>query len=165
MKSRQIYSILAISLSISVMTFALAFYRQYRNNLFLFIFSLLKYISNICDSLDIDECKRNLSSCHVNADCLNTIGSYVCRCHTGYIGDGTTCNGNSIVFFYFFSSVMKITKILQLWHAEFKSDDKNSHRVTIHSCLLQGILLKKKNTHTQTNIGFRWILFCHFPFS
>ena len=47
---------------------------------------------------------------------------------------------NSIVFFYFFSSVMKITKILQLWHAEFKSDDKNSHRVTIYSCLLQGIL-------------------------
>ena len=106
MKSRQIYSIPAISLSISVMTFALAFYRQYRNNLFLFIFLLLKYISNICDSLDIDECKTNLCSCDVNADCLNTIGSYVCRCHTGYIGDGTNCRGNQIVF-YFFSNVIK----------------------------------------------------------
>nr|XP_058951787.1 fibrillin-1-like [Pocillopora verrucosa] len=47
---------------------------------------------------DIDECERNLSSCHVNADCLNTIGSFVCRCHTGYIGDGTNCNADVCQF-------------------------------------------------------------------
>ncbi|RMX43885.1 hypothetical protein pdam_00021080 [Pocillopora damicornis] len=39
----------------------------------------------------IDECARNLS-CHVNANCTNTIGSHVCTCHTGYTGDGQTCS-------------------------------------------------------------------------
>ena len=142
------------------MAFALAFYRQYRSNLFLFIFLFLKYISNICDSLDIDECKTNLCSCHVNADCLNTIGSYVCRCHTGYIGDGTNCDGNSILSFYFFWNVIKITTILELWHVEFKSYDKNSHRVTIHFCLLRGILWKKY-IHKQilASDGFSFVTF------
>ena len=56
-------------------------------------FLLEKCISYICNSLDFDECKRNFSPCHVNAYCLNTIGSFVCRCHTGYIGDGTNCKG------------------------------------------------------------------------
>ena len=123
-------------------------------------FLFLKYISNICDSLDIDECKTNLCSCHVNADCLNTIGSYVCRCHTGYIGDGTNCDGNSIVSFYFFWNVIKITTILELWHVEFKSDDKNSYRVTIHFCLLRGILWKKY-THKQilASDGFSFVTF------
>ena len=82
----KLYSILTISHLNSVMTSGMAFYRQYRNYLFL-SFSFFLW-------LDIDECKTNLSSCHVNADCLNTIGSYVCRCHTGYIGDGKNCSGN-----------------------------------------------------------------------
>ena len=44
-----------------------------------------------CHFSDIDECARNLS-CHVNANCTNTIGSHVCTCHTGYTGDGQTCS-------------------------------------------------------------------------
>ena len=43
-----------------------------------------------CYFSDIDECGRNLS-CHVNANCTNTIGSHVCTCHTGYTGDRQTC--------------------------------------------------------------------------
>ena len=46
-----------------------------------------------CHFSDIDECARNLS-CHVNANCTNTIGSHVCTCHTGYTGDGQTCSGD-----------------------------------------------------------------------
>ena len=47
----------------------------------------------VCYFSDIDECARNLS-CHVNANCTNTIGSHVCTCHTGYTGDGQTCSGD-----------------------------------------------------------------------
>ena len=42
---------------------------------------------------DLDECKTNTSSCDVNADCANTVGSYSCTCRTGYTGDGQTCSG------------------------------------------------------------------------
>ena len=42
--------------------------------------------------LDINECLQN-SSCHLNATCNNTDGSYVCICDSGYNGDGFTCNG------------------------------------------------------------------------
>ena len=45
------------------------------------------------DFSDIDEWARNLS-CHVNANCTNTIGSHVCTCHTGYTGDGQTCSSD-----------------------------------------------------------------------
>ena len=49
------------------------------------------------DVSDIDHCARNLSY-HANANCTNTIGSHVCTCHTGYIGDGQTCLGDSNKF-------------------------------------------------------------------
>ncbi|PFX18416.1 Uromodulin [Stylophora pistillata] len=42
----------------------------------------------------IDECKKNLHSCHSNAFCNNTNGSYSCICKTGFQGDGKeTCHG------------------------------------------------------------------------
>ena len=33
-------------------------------------------------------------SCHEDANCTNTKGSFFCTCHTGYSGDGVTCVGN-----------------------------------------------------------------------
>ena len=47
--------------------------------------------------LDVDECQSN--PCHVNAKCANTIGSSLCECNAGYLGDGKTCNGN-IIYLY-----------------------------------------------------------------
>ena len=41
---------------------------------------------------DIDECARML--CHVSADCLDSHGSYICRCKTGFNGNGTFCESN-----------------------------------------------------------------------
>ena len=42
---------------------------------------------------DLEECATNTHNCDVNADCVNTVGSYSCKCRAGYTGDGQTCNG------------------------------------------------------------------------
>lgn len=43
---------------------------------------------------DADECgSPETNSCHSNALCTNTEGSYVCRCLRGYNGDGRNCTG------------------------------------------------------------------------
>lgn len=34
--------------------------------------------------LDIDECAENTFVCGVNEACINTVGSYACRCQVGY---------------------------------------------------------------------------------
>jgi hypothetical protein len=39
---------------------------------------------------DIDECLR--ISCHDNAECFDSHGSYICRCKTGFSGNGTFCD-------------------------------------------------------------------------
>ncbi|XP_070175366.1 fibrillin-3-like [Littorina saxatilis] len=38
---------------------------------------------NAC-TVDIDECTTDNVTCPVNSECSNTMGSYVCRCNTGY---------------------------------------------------------------------------------
>ena len=54
---------------------------------------ILKCILFLCYHFtDINECKGN-HSCHVNATCMNTKGSYVCTCHPGYTGNGSDCTG------------------------------------------------------------------------
>ena len=43
---------------------------------------------------DIDECANpEMNECDGNALCTNTEGSYVCRCLSGYQGDGYKCTG------------------------------------------------------------------------
>ena len=42
--------------------------------------------------LDIDECTES-NTCHSNATCNNTIGSFICACDRGYNGDGVNCSG------------------------------------------------------------------------
>ncbi len=41
----------------------------------------------------MDECSASISVCDVNADCQNTVGSYICSCKAGFTGDGKTCTG------------------------------------------------------------------------
>ena len=50
-------------------------------------------ILQYCFFSDIDECATGDYTCHVNADCSNTNGSFMCSCIFGYSGDGTTCSG------------------------------------------------------------------------
>ena len=46
--------------------------------------------------LDEDECLKTPPVCDVNANCKNTLGSYLCSCKEGFMGDGNTCQGKTI---------------------------------------------------------------------
>ena len=48
--------------------------------------------------LDIDECLTSKHTCHDNATCTDTDGSYNCTCNTGYEGDGVNCTGICIEY-------------------------------------------------------------------
>lgn len=34
-----------------------------------------------------------MDTCHEQANCMNTPGSFQCMCNSGYTGDGTQCDG------------------------------------------------------------------------
>ena len=56
---------------------------------------------NNCYVVDIDECSTSTFACDPRAVCLNTIGSFACRCTNGFTGDGQTCNGGCHYFYIF----------------------------------------------------------------
>ena len=44
--------------------------------------------------VDVDECvSSELNSCHADADCVDTVGSYTCKCKEGFFGNGHECEG------------------------------------------------------------------------
>ena len=53
-------------------------------------------LTEIGECLDIDECEKK-DPCHENALCLNTIGSFKCKCNKGSWGDGKTCGTGYIL--------------------------------------------------------------------
>ena len=60
-------------------------------------------LTDACTTIDVDinECQLNLSKCHPDSYCNNTIGSYLCFCNIGYFGDGfinCTSKVNSLMF-------------------------------------------------------------------
>ena len=48
--------------------------------------------------VDIDECEMGTDICDENANCTDTIGSFICTCNRGYDGDGVNCSSE-----FFFS--------------------------------------------------------------
>ncbi|KAL9970863.1 hypothetical protein ACROYT_G023315 [Oculina patagonica] len=42
--------------------------------------------------IDVDECINGDHDCHLNANCINTAGSFHCTCQPGYTGDGRLCS-------------------------------------------------------------------------
>ena len=44
---------------------------------------------------DINEC-NNTNTCGDNADCVDSDGSYWCKCLPGFQGDGYNCTGQSL---------------------------------------------------------------------
>ena len=59
----------------------------------LLILYLLNDTEVLSDQTDIDECSTDPSACDKNADCINTDGSYSCKCKRGFDGDGKACRG------------------------------------------------------------------------
>lgn len=47
---------------------------------------------------DRNECTETL--CHVNASCINTVGSFYCDCNAGFLGNGIDCEGKHIPSLY-----------------------------------------------------------------
>ena len=46
----------------------------------------------LLDVVDLDECRTGADDCEsMNAECNNTIGSFVCYCRDGYRFNGTYC--------------------------------------------------------------------------
>ena len=54
---------------------------------------ILKYEIVVFYFIDINECIVSPSICHVNANCQNYEGSYLCSCKPGFSGNGKTCQG------------------------------------------------------------------------
>ena len=63
------------------------------------LFEVLYIFVNFCFSLfalgqtcaDINECLLATHSCHDNALCSNTVGSFDCACQSGFSGNGSSC--------------------------------------------------------------------------
>ncbi|XP_028406421.1 fibrillin-3-like [Dendronephthya gigantea] len=49
------------------------------------------YEGNGYNCTDVDECRLGNHTCHSQATCRNTNGSFTCTCNEGYTGNGTTC--------------------------------------------------------------------------
>jgi len=41
---------------------------------------------------DVDECVLGTDNCHAHASCINTDGSFTCKCNDGYHGNGVQCS-------------------------------------------------------------------------
>ena len=42
---------------------------------------------------DDDECSSGSVECQLHSDCVNTIGSYICKCRQGFLRNGPYCIG------------------------------------------------------------------------
>ncbi len=51
---------------------------------------------------DENECLTGSHDCDMNANCVNTYGSYTCHCETGFLGNGVVCSGKRSCFIFEF---------------------------------------------------------------
>ena len=71
-------------------------------------------IITILFSTDINECDDGTASCDVNAQCINTDGSYNCSCSSGYSGDRMTCTGMNIIANQYFKIIVPSHAIIDI---------------------------------------------------
>ena len=55
-----------------------------------FYVAIIDVLCVTCCVTDIDEC-NGTNPCPVTAHCVNTAGSYLCTCLTGFTGNGSYC--------------------------------------------------------------------------
>ena len=68
---------------------------------------------------DIDECSIPIHSCHINASCSNTDGSYDCQCLLGFDGDGFICTSKKSHFV-----ILNFTNVIMLFTLSFADIDE-----------------------------------------
>lgn len=54
----------------------------------------LSHNTSLCvffHSQDVNECQSSENNCHQKAECMNSAGSFECRCKPGYRGSGVNC--------------------------------------------------------------------------
>ena len=61
------------------------------------------YTGSDC-SVDINECTT--ATCTANSNCVNTAGSYMCRCEDGYASANSVCVGMLLIFTYDLFSIL-----------------------------------------------------------
>ncbi len=47
----------------------------------------------VLPAVDLDECTIDIIKCPAQSTCANTVGSFLCNCHTGYIQVASICEG------------------------------------------------------------------------
>ena len=50
-------------------------------------------VVSMCATVDINECNANRGICGTGGSCVNTAGSYTCRCNRGYQLRNKKCQG------------------------------------------------------------------------
>jgi len=51
------------------------------------------YTGNSCE-VDVDECDQDPNTCGDTQQCVNTAGSFVCKCRHGFVWNDNECIGN-----------------------------------------------------------------------
>ena len=99
--------------------------------------------------VDINECEDVPGVCDANANCINTAGSYMCFCSSGYTEDGATCTGEGK---YCFSRLSANT-----WTCGCISGSMSSaHSILAPFCSFSSVLLY--STHMPLTVYFAHVL-------
>ena len=79
-------------------------------------------------SADINECELQIHTCHSDANCTDTVGSFNCTCREGFEGDGFNCTGTK--------------HILHKPHHAYKSiNPRKMKPITAHAAYIDSLYL------------------------
>ena len=56
--------------------------------------TVIGFTDGVTGCEDVNECTTKKHDCHTETDCVNTEGSYVCLCKSGYIEESEFCQGS-----------------------------------------------------------------------
>ena len=110
------------------------------------LWSLAVQLTTIITLPDANECDEGSDSCDMNADCVNTQGSYTCTCKAGYSGDGIYCTSkhcrfivfvNVSTFTYYFNHARQSTVNMQLHLFQSSYNGGSGPLVRASHCLLR----------------------------
>jgi hypothetical protein len=59
------------------------------------------YVHSLFLFLDINECFTGSHDCSNNAECVNSYGTFHCKCNAGFTGDGQLCHGNCLFIYIY----------------------------------------------------------------